>query len=342
MSYLTGFDPRFEEAILVVGETGEPAILVGNENWGTAGAAPLPMRRHRFQDLSLPGQPRDRSRPLAELLGEEGIGPGTRVGVIGWKTYASPDVDRGAGVPRGRAATAGRSLGIGAQRHGPPDRPGRRPAGRQRGRAARLVRIRGVPDVAGRAQPAVRAASRADRGGGGSAARVERHAAVVPPDVDGRTARHVRPAQPGHAQDRARRPVHGGIRRVGRAELPGGVRRRGCRRAADGHRRLRREARGTVFRGDRRVVWRDPHRADGRGAAGDHRPPARRPVLRDLPEPRAPDPSRRVDQLADLARIAGGAALGHGLPGRRHPGDRDGLLHDQHRGRDRPRRRVAP
>ena len=91
LSYLTGFDPRFEEAILVVGETGEPAILVGNENWGTAGAAPLPMRRHRFQDLSLPSQPRDRSRPLAELLGEEGIGPGTRTGVIGWKTYASPD-----------------------------------------------------------------------------------------------------------------------------------------------------------------------------------------------------------------------------------------------------------
>ena len=90
VSYLTGFDPRFEEAILVVGRAGEPAILVGNECWGTAGAAPLPMRRHLFQDLSLPGQPRDRSRPLAELLGEEGIGPGTRVGVIGWKTYAAP------------------------------------------------------------------------------------------------------------------------------------------------------------------------------------------------------------------------------------------------------------
>jgi hypothetical protein len=31
VSYLTGFDPRFEEAILVVGATAEPAILVGNE-----------------------------------------------------------------------------------------------------------------------------------------------------------------------------------------------------------------------------------------------------------------------------------------------------------------------
>ena len=64
-SFLTGFDPRFEEAILVVGPDGDPAILVGNECWGMAGAAPLPMRRILFQDLSLPGQPRDRSRPLA-------------------------------------------------------------------------------------------------------------------------------------------------------------------------------------------------------------------------------------------------------------------------------------
>jgi hypothetical protein len=89
ISWLSGFDPRFEEALLIVGDGDAPAILVGNECWGIAGAAPLPMRRHRFQDLSLPSQPRDRSRPLAEILAEEGIGPGSRVGVIGWKTYAS-------------------------------------------------------------------------------------------------------------------------------------------------------------------------------------------------------------------------------------------------------------
>jgi Xaa-Pro aminopeptidase len=92
LAWLTGFDPRFEEAILVVAPTGEPAILVGNECWGTAGAAPLPMRRHLFQDLSLPNQPRDRSRPLAEILSDEGIRLGTRVGVVGWKTYARPEM----------------------------------------------------------------------------------------------------------------------------------------------------------------------------------------------------------------------------------------------------------
>ena len=91
LAYLSGFDPRFEEAVLVVAPTGEPALLVGNESFGMAGVAPLAMRRHLFQDLSLPSQPRDRSRSLAELLADEGVGRGSRVGVIGWKTYA----DRG-------------------------------------------------------------------------------------------------------------------------------------------------------------------------------------------------------------------------------------------------------
>jgi hypothetical protein len=92
ISYLTGFDPRFEEALLVIGPDDDPAILVGNECWGIAGAAPLSLRRHRFQDFSLPNQPRDRSRPLSAILGDEGIATGSRVGVVGWKRYARPEM----------------------------------------------------------------------------------------------------------------------------------------------------------------------------------------------------------------------------------------------------------
>jgi hypothetical protein len=90
MAWLTGFDPRFEEALLVVAPEGDPALLVGNECWGTAGVAPLPLRRHLFQDFSLPSQPRQQSRPLAEILVGEGIGRDTRVGLVGWKSYSEP------------------------------------------------------------------------------------------------------------------------------------------------------------------------------------------------------------------------------------------------------------
>ncbi|HEY7042453.1 MAG TPA: M24 family metallopeptidase [Nocardioidaceae bacterium] len=91
LAYLTGFDPRFEEAALIVGSTSDPALLVGNECFGMAEAAPLRTRTVRFQDFSLPNQPRDASCALADILGGEGIAAGRRVGVVGWKTYASRD-----------------------------------------------------------------------------------------------------------------------------------------------------------------------------------------------------------------------------------------------------------
>ncbi len=90
LAYLTGFDPRFEEALLVVAPEGDPAILVGNECFGAAGAAPVALRRRLFQDFSLPGQPGRGSRSIEDLLGAEGIGAGSRVGVVGWKEYAVP------------------------------------------------------------------------------------------------------------------------------------------------------------------------------------------------------------------------------------------------------------
>jgi hypothetical protein len=89
LAFLTGFDPRFEEAVLIVSAEGDPAILVGNECYGTAEAAPLRLRCVRFQDLSLPAQPRDSSLPLPEILAGEGITTGGHIGVVGWKTYAS-------------------------------------------------------------------------------------------------------------------------------------------------------------------------------------------------------------------------------------------------------------
>ncbi|MFO1540822.1 MAG: M24 family metallopeptidase [Chloroflexota bacterium] len=90
LAWLSGFDPRFEEAVLLVrtDDASDPALLVGNECWGMVPAAPLPMRRILLQDLSLPDQPRDRSEPLPRILAAEGFGAGSRIGVIGWKPYA--------------------------------------------------------------------------------------------------------------------------------------------------------------------------------------------------------------------------------------------------------------
>ena len=87
------------------------------------------------------------------------------------------------------------------------------------------------------------------------------------------------------------------------------------------------------------MVRRAARRPGGRRAPGDHRPPAGRPVLRHRAQPGPPAAPRRVGELAGLARLDGRAAVGDGDAGRHHPGHRDAVLHDQHRGRDRARRR---
>jgi Xaa-Pro aminopeptidase len=90
MAYLTGYDPRFEEALVILRARKTPALLVGNEGWGYAAASPVELRRILYQSFSLVSQPRDAIRPLEDILREEGIGPGSRVGVAGWK-YFTPE-----------------------------------------------------------------------------------------------------------------------------------------------------------------------------------------------------------------------------------------------------------
>ncbi len=148
LSYLTGFDPRFEEAVLIVGPADDPAVLVGNECYGMAEAAPLPMRLVRFQDLSLPGQPRERSRPLPEILADEHIGRGSRVGVVGWKTYASRETIE---APAFLVDQLRRDCGAAGLVENATDllidASGRAPR-HQRGGAAGGVRVGRMPDVA--------------------------------------------------------------------------------------------------------------------------------------------------------------------------------------------------
>ena len=93
-----------------------------------AAAAPLPMRLVTFQDLSLPGQPRDASASLPDILHDEGIGAASRVGVVGWKTYATRDTIEAPAflVDELAAGDAGRA---GRERDRPPHRPGRRACG---------------------------------------------------------------------------------------------------------------------------------------------------------------------------------------------------------------------
>jgi hypothetical protein len=94
IAYLTGFEPRFEEAMLLLGPGKKPALVVGNEGWGYVGISPLDLERVLFQSFSLLSQPRGDSPSVQDLLSARGIGNGSRIGVVGWKYFVEGEVGR--------------------------------------------------------------------------------------------------------------------------------------------------------------------------------------------------------------------------------------------------------
>ncbi len=100
LAWLTGFDPRFEEAVLIIAHQGHPLLVVGNECEGYLPVSPLyaagKLRHERFQSFSLLNQPRGDSRPIRDILADEGIGRGATVGCVGWKYFADSEHPDGA------------------------------------------------------------------------------------------------------------------------------------------------------------------------------------------------------------------------------------------------------
>ncbi len=91
VAYLTGYDPRFEETLLVIMPGRRPTLFLGNEGWSYAELAAGDFDRVLCQTFSLPGQPRDRQLPLPVLLAEAGLSAGMRIGAVGWKIFEPSD-----------------------------------------------------------------------------------------------------------------------------------------------------------------------------------------------------------------------------------------------------------
>ena len=98
LHWLTGFDPRFEEAVLVV--TPDSALLIaGNECYPYTAISPLvqggDIDTAHCASLSLMSQPRGTAR-LADILGAALPGgldqPNAKIGVIGWKWFGADEV----------------------------------------------------------------------------------------------------------------------------------------------------------------------------------------------------------------------------------------------------------
>lgn len=87
--FLTGYDPRFEESLVIVGQTGKPRLLVGLEGLYYAGIA-QGVEVELYDKFSLQGQPQ-RGRQLATILADCGITSNSKVGIAGTKYHETDD-----------------------------------------------------------------------------------------------------------------------------------------------------------------------------------------------------------------------------------------------------------
>jgi Xaa-Pro aminopeptidase len=94
LAWLTGFDPRFEEALLIITPGNSPTLLAGPENLGRAQRSEIEVDARLYPPFGLMGQDRSQTPALEEVFTSAGLATGQRVGVLGWKYYGMSESPR--------------------------------------------------------------------------------------------------------------------------------------------------------------------------------------------------------------------------------------------------------
>jgi Xaa-Pro aminopeptidase len=94
LAWLTDFDPRFEEALLILTPGSTPTLLAGPENLGRAQTCAIEVDARLYPPFGLLGQDRTRTPALNEVLQTAGLRAGHRVGILGWKYFGPHEAAR--------------------------------------------------------------------------------------------------------------------------------------------------------------------------------------------------------------------------------------------------------
>jgi hypothetical protein len=88
--YLCNLDPRFEEALLVLGG-GRRTLMLGKEDVGYVPIVPIDVDVVCCPTFSLMGIDRGDGPTLEQALRDAGLGAGDRIGVVGWKALLAQE-----------------------------------------------------------------------------------------------------------------------------------------------------------------------------------------------------------------------------------------------------------
>ena len=91
--YLTGFVPRFEEALLILHKDGSSYMVMGNENLNKVQHARIQAKAIHAPYFSLPNQPMGNPDDFIAIMKSAGIKENQRIGLVGWKNFTSSHED---------------------------------------------------------------------------------------------------------------------------------------------------------------------------------------------------------------------------------------------------------
>ena len=95
MHYLTGFDPRFEEALLIINTKEDFSYLItGPENQGYSNISKINIIKKEFPTFGLLGQNREASFSLEDILIDCNLKNKKKCGVVGWKYFTSVEFEK--------------------------------------------------------------------------------------------------------------------------------------------------------------------------------------------------------------------------------------------------------
>ena len=92
--YLTGFIPRFEEALQIINKDGSSYLLLGNENYNKTKFARVKSYGVKVPLFSLPNQPMGDFKPFGDYLEEVQIDDSEKIGFVDWKLLSPEFTDK--------------------------------------------------------------------------------------------------------------------------------------------------------------------------------------------------------------------------------------------------------
>lgn len=92
--YLTGFIPRFEEALQIINKDGTSILMLGNENYNKTKFARVKSHGLKVPLFSLPNQPMGDFKPFGDYLEEVQIDDSGKIGFVDWKLLSAEFTDK--------------------------------------------------------------------------------------------------------------------------------------------------------------------------------------------------------------------------------------------------------